>query len=242
MPNSLRVEQASKSFPGAQQRTVRGMFIGEPGGGRFLRKWSLQDISFEIGSGDCLALIGGNGAGKTTLLRCILGSLSLSSGLIQRPSPTGGLLELGVGFHPELSGRENLRLACAIAGYSSEAYKRRFDEIVGFTELEAAIDAPIRTYSAGMLARLSFAVTVFSDVECLVLDEVLFVGDTSFQSRCRDVIAKRRADGGIIVLATHDLSAALAYCNLGLVLEKGRAVFFGEVGPALEVYASGVRS
>jgi lipopolysaccharide transport system ATP-binding protein len=153
-----------------------------------------------------------------------------------------GLLELGVGFHPELSGRENLRLACAIAGYARDCYRTRFHEIVEFTELEAAIDAPVRTYSAGMLARLSFAVIALSDASCLVLDEVLFVGDSAFQAKCRGILAQKRNEGAIVVLASHDLSSVQEHCNKGLVLENGREVFFGEVGLALDVYARRVCS
>jgi ABC-2 type transport system ATP-binding protein len=184
--------------------------------------WALRDISFAIEEGSSIGLIGHNGSGKTTLLKCIAGILRPTAGTIRLRGRMAALLELGAGFHPELTGRENVYLNASFLGLSKRDTDRVYDEIVGFAELEDFMDNQVKFYSSGMLVRLGFAVAVHVDPEVLLIDEVLAVGDESFQQRCIDRVRRFQADGRTIVLVTHALDTVVDVCDRAVMLDHGR--------------------
>jgi len=183
--------------------------------------WALRDISFEVAAGSSLGLIGHNGSGKTTLLKCIAGILRPTSGVIRYRGRVAALLELGAGFHPELTGRENVYLNASFLGLSRRDTDRVFDGIVAFAGLEEFMDNQTKFYSAGMLVRLGFAVAVHVDPDILLIDEVLAVGDEAFQARCLDRVRSFQAEGRTIVLVTHALDTVREVCDRAVMLDHG---------------------
>ncbi|HET9312336.1 MAG TPA: ABC transporter ATP-binding protein [Actinomycetota bacterium] len=183
--------------------------------------WALRDVSATIEEGSSLGLIGHNGSGKTTLLKCIAGILRPSEGTIRTRGRMAALLELGAGFHPELTGRENVYLNSAFLGLSRRETARVYDDIVGFAELEDFMDNQVKFYSSGMLVRLGFAVAVHVDPEILLIDEVLAVGDEAFQQRCVDRVREFQRDGRTIVLVTHALDTVVEVCDRAVMLDHG---------------------
>jgi ABC-2 type transport system ATP-binding protein len=184
--------------------------------------WALRDVSFDIGQGEFFALIGHNGSGKSTLLKVIAGILRPSAGVVRQRGRLAGLLELGAGFHPELTGRENVYLNTAFLGLSRRQTDGVIDDIVGFAEVEEFIDTQVKFYSAGMMMRLGFACAVHVDPEVILIDEVLAVGDESFQARCLDRIRMFQQEGRTIVLVTHALDLARQLCDRAVMLDHGR--------------------
>jgi ABC-2 type transport system ATP-binding protein len=184
--------------------------------------WALRDVSITVEEGSSLGLIGHNGSGKTTLLKCIAGILRPTSGVIRYRGRVAALLELGAGFHPELTGRENVYLNASFLGLSRRDTDRVYDDIVGFAELEDFMDNQVKFYSSGMLVRLGFAVAVHVDPDILLIDEVLAVGDEAFQARCLDRIRRFQADGRTIVLVTHALDTVREVCDRAVMLDHGR--------------------
>jgi ABC-2 type transport system ATP-binding protein len=183
--------------------------------------WALRDVSFAIEEGSSVGLIGHNGSGKTTLLKCVAGILRPTAGTIRLRGRMAALLELGAGFHPELTGRENVYLNASFLGLSKRDTDRVYDDIVGFAELEEFMDNQVKFYSSGMLVRLGFAVAVHVDPEVLLIDEVLAVGDESFQQRCIDRVRQFQADGRTIVLVTHALDTVVDVCDRAVMLDHG---------------------
>ncbi|HEX7248041.1 MAG TPA: ABC transporter ATP-binding protein [Actinomycetota bacterium] len=183
--------------------------------------WALRDVSFEIEEGSSTGLIGHNGSGKTTLLKCIAGILRPSGGTIRSRGRMAALLELGAGFHPELTGRENVYLNAAFLGLSRRDTERVYDDIVAFAELSDFMDNQVKFYSSGMLVRLGFAVAVHVDPEILLIDEVLAVGDESFQRRCIERVRAFQRDGRTIVLVTHALDTVVDVCDRAVMLDHG---------------------
>ena len=183
--------------------------------------WALREVSFDIEQGSSVGLIGHNGSGKTTLLKCIAGILRPTTGSIRLRGRMAALLELGAGFHPELTGRENVYLNASFLGLSRRDTDRVYDDIVGFAELEDFMDNQVKFYSSGMLVRLGFAVAVHVDPEVLLIDEVLAVGDESFQQRCIDRVRRFQADGRTIVLVTHALDTVVDVCDRAVMLDHG---------------------
>jgi ABC-2 type transport system ATP-binding protein len=183
--------------------------------------WALRDVTFAIDEGSSIGLIGHNGSGKTTLLKCIAGILRPSTGTIRSRGRMAALLELGAGFHPELTGRENVYLNAAFLGLSRRATERVYDEIVAFAELEDFMDNQVKFYSSGMLVRLGFAVAVHVDPEILLIDEVLAVGDEAFQQRCVERVREFQRDGRTIVLVTHALDTVVDVCDRAVMLDHG---------------------
>jgi ABC-2 type transport system ATP-binding protein len=183
--------------------------------------WALRDISFDIADGSSMGLIGHNGSGKTTLLKCIAGILRPTAGTIRYRGRLAALLELGAGFHPDLTGRENVYLNASFLGLSRRETDRIFDDIVAFAELEEFMDNQVKFYSSGMLVRLGFAVAVHVDPEVLLIDEVLAVGDESFQRRCLDRVRRFQTEGRTIVLVTHALDVVRDVCDEAVMLEHG---------------------
>jgi ABC-type polysaccharide/polyol phosphate transport system ATPase subunit len=183
-----------------------------------------------------VGLIGRNGSGKSTLLRLIAGIIRPTVGSVRAGGRIGSLLELGAGFHPDFTGRENVELNGALQGLSRARIRERFDEIVAFAELEHAIDRPVRTYSSGMTMRLGFAIAAFLEADVLLLDEVFAVGDESFQRKCFGVIAAFKERGGTILFVSHDASAVERLCDRAVLLRDGRLAFDGPVHEAITRY------
>lgn len=199
---------------------------------RYDEFWALRDVSIEVLEGTTFGLIGENGSGKSTLLKCMARILRPDKGEIATQGKISALLELGAGFHPELSGRENVYLNGSILGLSKRQLNARFDEIVAFAGLEKFIDTPVKNYSSGMYVRLGFSVAINVDPDLLLIDEVLAVGDAEFQRRCSDKFAELRAKGKTIVIVTHSLQTVREMCDQVALLEHG---VLRAVGPAKEV-------
>jgi ABC-type polysaccharide/polyol phosphate transport system ATPase subunit len=202
---------------------------------RFEEFWALKGISFEVKYGETFGIIGSNGSGKSTMLKCLCGILFPEKGTVETHGRLAALLELGAGFHPELTGVENIYLNGAILGMSSKDIAKRFDDIVSFAGLEQFIDTPVKNYSSGMVVRLGFAIAANVEPEILLIDEVLAVGDESFQRRCMEKIEEFRKDGRTIVFVSHGLAHVEKLC------EKAAWIEFGDLkmlGPATEVVQS----
>ncbi|MEO8190419.1 MAG: ABC transporter ATP-binding protein [Acidobacteriota bacterium] len=195
---------------------------------------ALTDVSFEVAPGETVGIIGSNGSGKSTLLKLLAGILRPTSGEVEVRGRLAALLELGAGFHPELSGRENVEIAGLLLGLSKGEIARRFDDIVRFAELEEFLDAPLRTYSSGMAVRLGFSIAAHSDPDVLLVDEVLAVGDEAFAHRSVEKFAEFEKAGKTILLVSHDLSLVGARCGRAIWLDGGRLV---ADGPAAETVA-----
>ncbi|MDQ1490227.1 MAG: lipopolysaccharide transport system ATP-binding protein [Actinomycetota bacterium] len=189
---------------------------------------ALDDIHLDIEAGTTVGLLGHNGSGKSTLLKCIAGILQPTQGVVRTVGRMAALLELGAGFHPELSGRENVFLNGSILGLKRNEVERIFDDIVGFAELEQFIDTPVKHYSSGMYIRLGFAVAINVDPEILLIDEVLAVGDEAFQRKCIDKVKAFQAEGRTIVVVTHAADLVRQMCDKAAALEHGRMVAQGE--------------
>lgn len=189
--------------------------------------WALRDITFDVAEGGTLGLIGHNGSGKTTLLKIVAGILRPTSGIVRERGRLAALLELGAGFHPELTGRENVYLNASFLGLSRRDTDRAYDDIVAFAELEEFVDNQVKFYSSGMLVRLGFAVAVHVDPEVLLIDEVLAVGDEAFQAKCLDRIARFQREGRTIVLVTHALDTVRAICDRAVMLHHGKLHAWG---------------
>ena len=198
--------------------------------------WALRDVSLDVAPGEAVGLVGRNGSGKSTLLRLIAGIIRPTAGRVEADGRIGSLLELGAGFHPDFTGRENVELNGALQGLSRAGIRERFDEIVAFAELEHAIDRPVRTYSSGMTMRLGFAIAAFLEADVLLLDEVFAVGDESFQRKCFGVIAAFKERGGTIMFVSHDASAVERLCDRAVLLHDGSVAFDGPVHEAIMRY------
>jgi ABC-type polysaccharide/polyol phosphate transport system ATPase subunit len=198
--------------------------------------WALQDVSFEIAPGEAVGLVGRNGSGKTTLLRLIAGIFGPTSGRIEVGGTVGSLLEIGAGFHPDFTGRENVYLNGAIHGLSRTYVRERMDEIVSFAELERFVDLPVRTYSAGMYMRLGFSVATHLSTDVLLLDEVFAVGDEAFQRKCFGKIFEFKSRGGTIVFVSHSAAAVESLCERTILLRAGRVLHDGETHEAIAAY------
>ena len=197
---------------------------------------ALKDVSFQIEPGGAVGLVGRNGSGKTTLLRLISGSVKPSSGHVDVGGRVGSLLELGAGFHPDLTGRENVFLNGSIYGLKRAYLREQLDEIVAFAGLEQAIDRPVRTYSSGMYMRLGFAIASHINADVLLLDEVFAVGDEQFQRKCFGKIFEFKQRGGTIVFVSHDASAVERLCDRAILLRDGEAAFDGPTHDAIVRY------
>lgn len=198
--------------------------------------WALKDISFQVKQGDRIGIIGRNGAGKSTLLKILSRITEPTAGQISIKGRVASLLEVGTGFHPELTGRENIFLNGAILGMSRTEIIRKFDEIVDFAEVEKFLDTPVKRYSSGMYVRLAFAVAAHLEPEILVIDEVLAVGDTQFQKKCLGKMNKFAEDGRTILFVSHNMTAINSLCSKGITLSKGNIVCLGSTSECIKVY------
>ena len=198
--------------------------------------WALKDVSFEVQQGEVLGIIGRNGAGKTTLLKILSRVTEPTEGEVRIRGRVGSLLEVGTGFHPELTGRENIFLNGAILGMSKEEIKRKFDEIVSFAEIEKFLDTPVKRYSSGMYVRLAFAVAAHLEPEILIVDEVLAVGDAEFQKKCLGKMGDVAKEGRTVLFVSHNMTAVRTLCGRAIRLDQGRLFIAGEVYQVISEY------
>ena len=198
--------------------------------------WALTDVSFDVEKGDVIGIIGHNGAGKSTLLKVISGIMKPTKGMIEAHGKIVPMLELGSGFDMELSGRENIYLNGAILGYSEEFLNEKYDEIVAFSELGNFIEAPLRTYSSGMLARLAFSVACIVEPEILIVDEILSVGDADFQEKSRARMMELMTGGTTVFFVSHSLKQIREMCNKVVWLEHGKIQAVGKTGEICDKY------
>ena len=236
-PGSIAVESASRRFRIYPQpvRTLKELVVAR-GRARGTDLWALRDVDVQVEPGEAVGLIGRNGSGKTTLLKLIAGIIKPTTGRVAVTGRVGSLLELGAGFHPEFTGRENVYLNGSIHGLKRAAIREHMDEIVAFAELQRFIDLPVRTYSSGMYMRLGFAVAAYLEADVLLLDEVFAVGDEEFQRKCFGKIFEFKQRGGTIVFVSHDASAVERLCERAVLLRQGRVEFDGEVREAIARY------
>jgi lipopolysaccharide transport system ATP-binding protein len=200
--------------------------------------WALRDISLDVRDGEVVGLLGANGAGKSTLLKVISQITSPTRGCVKLRGRVGSLLEVGTGFHPDLTGRDNVFLNGAILGMSRREVTRKFDEIVAFAGIGEFIETPVKRYSVGMRVRLAFAVAAQLEPEILVIDEVLAVGDAAFQQKCLGRIGEVSRSGRTVLFVSHNSAAIAALCTRGIVLETGRITFEGSPSEAIDYYAA----
>ena len=198
--------------------------------------WALRDVSFAAAPGEALGVIGGNGAGKTTLLKLLGGILRPTLGTVRVQGRLSALIEVSAGFHPDLTGRENVHLWGTILGMPRRELARRFDAIVAFSGLEEFLDTPVKRYSSGMFARLGFSVAAHVDPDVLLVDEVLSVGDVVFQRRCMERMRQILREGTTVVFVSHNLRAVAELCDRVLLLERGRLAAAAEAGTAIQTY------
>ncbi len=237
MPAAIRVEDVSRVFRLYHERyqTLKERLL-HFGNIPYDDFWALRHVDLEIEEGSTIGLIGANGSGKSTLLKCVAGILRPSEGNIKVRGRIAALLELGAGFQSELTGRENIFLNGSILGMSQKELTRRIDEIVAFAELEEFIDTQVRFYSSGMYVRLGFAIAVNVDPDILLIDEVLAVGDESFQRKCLERIRAFQREGRTMVLVTHAVESVRQICDVAAVLHRGQLVAHGTPAVAIRTY------
>jgi lipopolysaccharide transport system ATP-binding protein len=229
---TMKAKSAGKAlvYPLASRTVARGGFQKRED------LWALKDVSFEVAQGETLGIIGRNGAGKSTLLKVLSRITEPTTGRIRLKGRVASLLEVGTGFHPELTGRENIFLNGAILGMTKAEIKGKFDEIVDFAGIEKFLDTPVKRYSSGMYVRLAFAVAAHLEPEILVIDEVLAVGDMEFQKKCIGRMEKVSRTGRTVLLVSHNMSSIKALCTKALLLEKGKQLAVGSVSDVVSKY------
>lgn len=226
-----RLGQGVRSWIGGD-RTCSAPVTPKPSG----EFWALNNISFEVQPGEVVGIVGNNGAGKSTLLKILSRITDPTRGRIQMQGRLSSLLEVGTGFHPELTGRENIYLNGAILGMSRQEITRKFDAIVDFAEIEAFLDMPVKRYSSGMYVRLAFAVASHLEPEILVIDEVLAVGDAAFQRKCLGRISKESRGGRTVLFVSHNMSAVKSLCDRAILIDRGRIIADGGVDDTVNHY------
>ncbi|MGQ0805178.1 MAG: ABC transporter ATP-binding protein [Actinomycetota bacterium] len=237
MPPAISVQDVSKRYRLYHERNqslkatvMRGRRA------KYEEFWALRDVTFDVPEGSTFALIGENGSGKTTLLKCMAKILRPDGGTLETRGKISALLELGAGFHPELSGRDNVFLNGSILGLTKKEIRARFDDIVGFAGLEHFIDSPVKNYSSGMYVRLGFSVAINVDPDILLVDEVLAVGDIEFQRRCIEKLVELKARGKTIVIVSHSLDSVRNLCDAAALLERGKLRRVGAAGAVIDEY------
>ncbi|MFS0712636.1 ABC transporter ATP-binding protein [Microbacterium sp. 2P01SA-2] len=237
-PDVVVVDNVSKKFTIRRDNSIKERVVTFGRRGRLHQEvfQSLKDVSVNIPAGSTIGLMGPNGSGKSTLLKIIGGIIDPTSGSVRRRGRFAALLELGAGFHPDLSGRDNVYLNAAILGLSREQTDAEFDSIVAFAEIGDFIDTQVKFYSSGMYVRLAFAVAIHTDPDILLVDEVLAVGDEAFQRKCMDKIREFQAEGRTIILVSHSAAQVMEICDQGVVLHDGEVVFSGSAAAATRVH------
>lgn len=234
---SISVKNLGKAYKQYPSPLARIKDWVHPGGGpRHHLQWVLRNVSFEVGEGETVGLAGANGAGKSTLLKMIVGILKPTEGEIIRTGRVAALLELGMGFHPEFTGRQNLFMAGQIIGMTVDEIQERMAEIEAFAEIGEAIDHPIRTYSSGMQVRLAFSLATAKRPDLLIVDEALSVGDAYFQHKSFDRIQRFRHDGTTLLIVSHNRFAIQSICDRAILLDKGTIAMQGPSEPVLDYY------
>ncbi len=238
MTVSIRFENVSKAFRLTKQKPflARDLFRRVFGRRPTERHIALSDVSFELEQGDSLGVIGTNGAGKSTLLSLIAKTSYPTAGQVTAVGRVGPLLELGAGFHPDLTGYENIFLNASLLGFTRQQVEQDLQSIIDYSELRDFIDAPLQTYSTGMIARLGFAVIAHMDPDILLADEILAVGDVGFQQKCERTMEQFRASGKTFVLVSHVMGTVQRLCRKVLWIEEGRVRAFGPVEQVSEAY------
>lgn len=242
MPDSIaiKLENVSKKYSIGKEKdgSLRGTL-----GGLFSKKsastedfWALKDVSFDIQKGDVVGIIGKNGAGKSTLLKILSQITKPTEGRIEINGRVASLLEVGTGFHPELTGRENVFLNGTILGMTRKEVAAKFDEIVAFSGVEKFIDTPVKRYSSGMYVRLAFAVAAHLEPEILIIDEVLAVGDAEFQKKCLGKMKDVAGEGRTVIFVSHDLTAVKKLCTRGVLLKSGKVALVGSTNEVISEY------
>ena len=243
MSVAIRFEHVSKRFRISQTKNLKESLLGVSGHrSKPVLVDAVRDLHLEVQEGESVALLGHNGSGKSTTLKMLAGTVAPSAGRIFARGRIAPLLELGAGFHPDLTGRENVFLNAAILGIGREEVRRRLDEIIGFAEIDEFLDTPVKFYSSGMSVRLGFAIAVNVNPDILLVDEVLAVGDQQFQEKCLARMSQLKSDGRTLVLVTHSLPQAEAFCTRAIVLDHGRPVYDGAMANAADAYAHSSRS
>ncbi len=239
----VRFEAVTKTFRLGGVRNVKEHVLGVSGHrAKPVRIEAVHELSLEITSGEAVALLGHNGSGKSTTLKMLAGTVAPTSGRIWARGRIAPLLELGSGFHPDLTGRENIFLNAAILGIRRRETAARLDDIVAFAEVDTFLDTPVKFFSSGMSARLGFAIAVNVDPDILIVDEVLAVGDENFQEKCLDRMQSFKRDGRTVILVTHSYDQAAAFCERALVLDHGRLTFDGPAAEAEPAYHASSRA
>ncbi|HZO62556.1 MAG TPA: ABC transporter ATP-binding protein [Gaiellaceae bacterium] len=236
-PGEIRADRVSRRFRVHPEpvRTLKELVLRR-GRAPASEVWALQDVSMTVEPGEAVGLVGRNGSGKTTLLSLVAGIITPTSGRVEAGGRVASLLELGAGFHPDFSGRENVYLNGSLYGLRRRTIDERLDEIVAFAELERFIDNPVRTYSSGMYMRLGFAVAAHIDADVLLLDEVFAVGDEEFQRKCFGKIFEYKQRGGTIVFVSHDAASVERLCERAVLLRNGRVELDGSAQEAIARY------
>ncbi len=235
MAEAIIVDGVTKSFRLANHKTMKKLVVNAVKRRPLSRSFTaLEDISFTLEQGDTIGLMGLNGSGKSTLLKLISGVMSPDAGRVLTRGRIAGLIEVGAGLHPDLSGRENIYLNGAILGMSEAEIARKFDSILDFSEMEKFLDSEVRHYSSGQFMRLAFAVAVHTDCDIFLIDEVLAVGDQPFRKKCMKRILELKAEGRTMIFVSHNPKQVLRVCQRGLVLEGGKVVFEGSAADAVK--------
>lgn len=237
---ALRVNDVSICFNLSKEKVdnFKELFIKKLKGEklRFNEFWALKDVSFELKKGERLGILGLNGAGKSTLLKVIAGVYKPTKGSVQRYGHMAPMIELGAGFDPNYTGRENIFLYGSVLGFSKEFLMSKYDEILEFSELGEFIDVPIKNYSSGMKARLGFSIATVVEPEILILDEVLSVGDAKFRKKCEKKMKKMFDHGVTVLFVSHSLAQVKRLCNKAIILEHGQLIAKGDIEDVVEIY------
>ncbi|MBI2439731.1 MAG: ABC transporter ATP-binding protein [Candidatus Moranbacteria bacterium] len=237
---AIKVEHLSKTFriPHEKVSSVRGVVVNFFKKKTYEEFEALDDVSFEVKKGEFFGIIGRNGSGKSTLLKILASIYEPDGGVTKVQGMISPFLELGIGFNPELSGRDNVYLNATVLGMTKKQIDEKFDAIVKFSELERFIDQKLKNYSSGMQVRLAFSVSIYANREILLMDEVLAVGDVDFQKKCLQEFERYKQNRRTVVLVSHDLASIEKYCDRVVVIDKGRLVFIGQPNEAIERYTT----
>ncbi len=227
---AIKVKNVSKTFriPHEKINSVRGVFVNALKKKNYEEFKALDDVSFEVKKGEFFGIIGRNGSGKSTLLKIIAGIYRPNKGKMKANGMISPFLELGIGFNPELSGRDNIYLNATVLGLTKKQIDKKFDDIVAFSELKRFIDQKLKNYSSGMQVRLAFSVSIHANRDILLMDEVLAVGDSNFQNKCLEEFNKYRDLGKTVILVSHDISTIQKYCDRAMLLRKGKIKMIGD--------------
>lgn len=239
---AIRIDNLSKCYHIYEKPRDRLLQMLSRGRRQYFREfWALRGVSFEVRKGETVGILGRNGSGKSTLLQLICGTLNPTSGTIQTYGRIAALLELGAGFNPEFTGRENVALSCALLGMSLDEAGARFDDIAAFADIGDFIEQPVKTYSSGMYVRLAFAVNIVARPDIMIVDEALAVGDMNFQAKCMSAMTRLQQSGATVLFVSHDTSAVKSLCGRAVYLDRGQVRTTGPAGEVAELYMRTMR-